>query len=79
MITLRKILLFKTLYITIFLISLLYLFITINIDYTSKYEGSESFVTGSISNLSYDGNKLTITLNAKEQIIATYYFDTKEH
>ena len=79
MITLRKILLFKSLYITIFLISLLYLFITINIDYTSKYEGSESFVTGSISNLSYDGNKLTITLNAKEQIIATYYFDTKEH
>ena len=79
MITLRKILLFKYLYITIFLISLLYLFITINIDYTSKYEGSESFVTGSISNLSYDGNKLTITLNAKEQIIATYYFDTKEH
>ena len=79
MIILRKILLFKSLYITIFLISLLYLFITINIDYTSKYEGSEKFVVGSISNLSYDGNKLTINLKAKEQIIATYYFDTKKH
>ena len=79
MITLRKILLFKYLYITIFLISLLYLFITINIDYTSKYEGSETTIIGEVSNLSYDGNKLTITLNAKEKIIATYYFDTKEH
>ena len=79
MITLRKILLFKYLYITIFLISLLYLFITINIDYTSIYEGSETTIIGEVSNLSYDGNKLTITLNAKEKIIATYYFDTKEH
>lgn len=77
--TLRKILLFKSLYITIFLISLLYLFITINIDYSSKYEGSETNVIGMISNLSYDGNKLTITLKTKEKIIATYYFDTKEH
>ena len=66
--TLRKILLFKSLYITIFLISLLYLFITINIDYSSKYEGSENNVIGMISNLSYDGNKLTITLKTKEKI-----------
>ena len=79
MIKLRKILLSKTLYIILFLISLTYLFVTLNLTITSKYEGSETFVRGEVKSLEYTGNKLTITLNAKEKIIATYYFDTKEH
>ena len=75
---LRKVLLLKHVYITLFVISLIYLVIYINIDFTSKFEGSESNLTGEVINIEYQGNKMTLTLKTKENFIATYYFDTKE-
>lgn len=75
---LRKVLLFKSIYITLFIISLIYLVIYINIDFTSKFEGSETKVEGVIESIEYQGNKMTLTLKTKEKLIATYYFDTEE-
>ena len=78
MIKLRKVLLLRSIYITLFIINLIYLVIYINIDFTSKFEGSESNVTGKVESIKYQGNKMTLTLKTKEKLIATYYFDTKE-
>ena len=78
LIKLRKVLLFKSIYITLFIISLIYLVIYINIDFTSKFEGSETEVEGVIESIEYQGNKMTLTLKTKEKLIATYYFDTEE-
>ena len=77
MIKLRKILLSKSIYITLFIISLIYLVIYINIDFTSKFEGSETKVEGEVLSIKYQGNKMTLTLKTKEKLIATYYFDTE--
>ena len=78
MIKLRKILLFKSIYITLFIISLIYLVIYINIDFTSSLDGSEKEITGEVLSIKYQGNKMTLTLKTVEKLIATYYFDTKE-
>ena len=78
LIKLRKVLLFKSIYIALFIISLIYLVIYINIDFTSKFEGSETEVEGVIESIEYQGNKMTLTLKTKEKLIATYYFDTEE-
>ena len=80
MIKLRKILLSKSIYITLFIISLIYLVIYINIDFTSSFEGSETKIDGEVLSIKYQGNKmtLTLTLKTKEKLIATYYFDTEE-
>ena len=72
LIKLRKVLLFKYIYITLFIISLIYLVIYINIDFTSKFEGSESKVEGEVLSIKYQGNKMTLTLKNKEKLIATY-------
>ena len=48
------------------------------IKYTSKYDGTENKVTGIITNITLDGNKLTLKIKAKENIIANYYLKTKE-
>lgn len=78
MIKLRKILLSKYIYITLFIISLVYLVIYINIDFTSKFEGGETKIDGVLESIKYQGNKMTLTLKTKEKLIATYYFDTEE-
>lgn len=78
MIELRKILLSKYIYITLFIISLVYLVIYINIDFTSKFEGGETKIDGVLESIKYQGNKMTLTLKTKEKLIATYYFDTEE-
>ena len=78
MIRLRKILLSKYIYITLFIISLIYLVIYINIDFSSKFNGNERRVTGEVISIKYQGNKMTLTIKAIEKFIATYYFDTKE-
>ena len=78
LIKLRKILLFKSIYITLFIISLTYLVIYINIDFTSSLEGSETKIDGEVLSIKYQGNKMTLTLKTKEKLIATYYFDTEE-
>ena len=78
LIKLRKILLSKYIYITLFIISLVYLVIYINIDFTSKFEGGGTKIDGVLESIKYQGNKMTLTLKTKEKLIATYYFDTEE-
>ncbi len=74
MIILRKILLFKYLYILLFIISLIYLVIYINIDFASKFKEGDFKVEATVLNIKYQGNKMTLTLESLEKFIATYYF-----
>ncbi len=76
MIKLRKILLYKSIYITLFIISLIYLVIYLNINFTSKFNGNERRITGEVTSIKYQGNKLTLTLKTDEILIATYYIST---
>ena len=46
------------------------------IKYESAYTGNETSITGKIKEFSINGNKLKLTINAKEDIIATYYLES---
>ena len=46
------------------------------IKYESAYTGNEISITGKIKEFSINGNKLKLTINAKEDIIATYYLES---
>ena len=46
------------------------------IKYESAYTGNETSITGKIKEFSINGNKLKLTISAKEDIIATYYLES---
>lgn len=69
----NKLLVFLGIFIFIYI-----LFFTKIIKYSSKYDINEKQVTGIITSMKLDGNKLTINLEAKENIIANYYIQTEE-
>ena len=69
----NKLLVFLGIFIFIYI-----LFFTKIIKYSSKYDINEKQVTGIITSMKLDGNKLTINLKAKEYIIANYYIQTEE-
>lgn len=69
----NKLLVFLGIFIFIYI-----LFFTKIIKYSSKYDINEKQVTGIITSMKLDGNKLTINLKAKENIIANYYIQTEE-
>ena len=46
------------------------------IKYESAYTGNEISITGKIKEFSINGNKLKLTISAKEDIIATYYLES---
>lgn len=76
---LKQILAYNKLFVFIGIFVLLYVILfTKVIKYTSKYDGTENKVTGIITNITLDGNKLTLKIKAKENIIANYYLKTKE-
>lgn len=59
------------------ILSLLYSFaVTKLYRFESKYTSDNSLFTGIITEKEFDGNKLSFTLKAKENIICTYYIDT---
>jgi len=69
----------KYLYISILIISLLYS-LTSNflIEKKSIYQGSENEIIGTIEKIKIDGDKLSLEVNAKERVIANYYFTSLE-
>ena len=76
---LKLILRCNILFIILLIFSLLYIFLfTVIIKYESKYDGTETSITGKIKEYSINGSKLQMTIAAKEDIIATYYIKSKE-
>ena len=80
MIRLRKILLYRSTYYIILVLSLLISFYRLNIKITSNYNVKSNKVVGIISKIKIDGNLLSITLKDKnnEFINTSYYFKTKK-
>lgn len=79
MLTLRKILLFKPLYFGIFILSILYILLSLNYESKSLYQGSETEISGIVETISInnDDNSLKMTIKAKEKILTTYYFKSQ--
>ena len=76
---LKQILLFNKLWILLGIFIFVYvIFFTKVIKYSSEYTGAETNVTGKVTSIKLDGNKLTIGLKAKENVIANYYIQTEE-
>lgn len=77
MLKLRIVLLSNYLYIIICLISLIYMFLYLQIPKESKYSENTKQVTGIVEDYKVDGDKLTITLKNDERIVGSYYFKTE--
>lgn len=76
---LKQILLFNKLWILLGIFIFFYvIFFTKVIKYSSKYSDADTNITGKITSIKLDGNKLTIGIKAKENIIANYYIQTEE-
>ena len=76
---LKNILQYNRLFLIVLIISILYTLISICIlKPKSKYSENFGDVYGYILDYKIDGNKLSITLKAKEKIIITYYFKSEE-
>ncbi len=77
---LRQILRYNKLFLFLIIFIFLYvLLFTKIIKYSSKYDGSEEKITGIVTGLKLDGNKMTLELKTREKIIANYYInDEKE-
>lgn len=69
----------KRLYTAILLIALINAFYVVNnMRYKSKYNGSETTISGYIKELNIDGNHLKMVIYSKEQIIVNYYVKNLE-
>ena len=76
---LKQILQFNKLLVILGIFIFIYIiFFTKIIKYSSKYDIKEEYVTGIITSMKLDGNKLTINIKARENIIANYYVQTEE-
>ena len=72
---LKTILLTNKYIVILIFIVLISLFVTNFITFNSKYNGDETSLEGYVINKKVKGDKLTITLNAKEKVIVNYYND----
>lgn len=76
---LKLILRCNILFIVLFIFTILYILLfTVIIKYDSKYDGTETTITGKIREYSINGSKLQMTIASKEDIIATYYIKSEE-
>lgn len=76
---LKQILLYNKLIVLIGIFLLIYvIFLTKVVTYKSKYDEGISEISGKVTSIKLDGNKLTLGLSAKENIIATYYINSEE-
>lgn len=78
MLRLRKILLLKSPYVILFLVSCLYLALAQIMPKNSLYAGTEETIEGYITEMNFDGAKLSMTIKGKEPFIASYYAKTEE-
>ena len=61
------------------LITFIYVFLIIkNEFYKTNYKVNDNIIIGYIDKLNIDGNKLTLTIKAKEKVIVNYYIKNKE-
>lgn len=78
MLRLRKILLCNYLYYLIFLLSVIYTAIFINIKHELKLNLNSKILIGRVESISLSGNKLSLIVKNKEKIKATYYLTNKD-
>lgn len=75
---LRKILLFNKTYYLLIILTLILLIIRISFPRNSIYHEGNISIKSTVTKITIDGNKLTLNINAQEQLIATYYFKDKK-
>ncbi len=75
MLSLRKILLCKYLYIILLGLTIIYTVIYINVDYKSKYSGKEKEIVGIVTDIFIGENKLDLKIYGLEIIMVTYYLE----
>lgn len=78
MLRLRKILLCNYLYYLIFLLSVIYTAIFINIKHELKLNLNSKILIGRVESISLSGNKLSLIVKNKEKVKATYYLTNKD-
>ena len=79
MIKLRRILLYDNIYRMSFLFALSFsLLITLIPNYTSVYKGDETNFNCKVLDKKFDGNKLSLSLKCKENIVSTYYIKSEK-
>ena len=76
-IRLRKILLYDFLYYFIFLISILYVVISINIEYKYVDYSDKNILEGTIVDMYKTSDKLVLDILSNDKIQCTYYYDEK--
>ena len=64
---------FKYLTLVVILVSFSFIFL---FPKSSKYLGTEDYIIGYIKQIDIDGNKLTLLIKGKEDVIVNYYFKT---
>lgn len=64
-------------YITLVIILISFSFILL-FPKSSKYLGTEDYITGYIKQINIDGNKLTLLIKGNEDVIVNYYFETNQ-
>ena len=72
---LKNILQFNKFLILFTILIFIYCFINSKINYTSKYNGNETTITGTISNIKIKDDCLELELKAKEKILAYYKYE----
>ena len=78
MLRLRKILLCNYLYYLIFLLSVIYTAIFININHEFKLNLNSKILIGRVESISLSENKLSLIVKNKEKVKATYYLTNKD-
>jgi len=69
---------YKIFIVFLLFISLIYIYIYVNKEYKSIYIGTEQEFNCIIKNISYDEDKVKLTLYEKEKLIGTYYLKENE-
>ena len=64
-------------YLTLVIVSIVSIFVIL-FPKNTKYTGSETNIVGVIKQINIDGNKLTMLIKDKEDIIVNYYFDNEK-
>lgn len=77
--SLKQILQYNKLFAFTLIILILYIFLfTKVIKYKSNYNIKDTILSGNITSISINGNKLTLEIKGKEKVIANYYIKTLE-
>ena len=77
--SLKQILQYNKLFAFLLIVLTIYILLfTKIIKYKSNYNIKDTILSGSITSISINGNKLTLEINGKEKVIANYYIKTLE-